>query len=80
MFLMKMKEEQVLAENHEHLQKNQDHKSGPINYGKQMLMETLGSQITADGNCHHEIKRHFALSKAMTNLGQILKIRRPILG
>ena len=28
----------------------------------------LGSQITADGDCSHEIKRHLLLGKAMTNL------------
>ena len=33
-----------------------------------------GSRITADGDCSHEIKRHFLLgSKAMTNLDSILK-------
>ena len=36
----------------------------------------LGSKITADGDCSHEIKRHLLLgSKAMTNLVSILKIR-----
>ena len=36
----------------------------------------LGSKITADGNCSHEIKRHRLLGrKAMTNLGNILKSR-----
>ena len=36
----------------------------------------LGSQITADGDCSHEIKRHLLLGrKAMTNLDSILKIR-----
>ena len=36
----------------------------------------LGSKITADGNCSHEIKRHFLLGrKAMTNLDSILKSR-----
>ena len=36
----------------------------------------LGSKITADGNCSHEIKRHFLLGrKAMTNLGNVLKSR-----
>ena len=36
----------------------------------------LGSQITADGDCSHEIKRHFLLErKAMTNLDSILKGR-----
>ena len=34
----------------------------------------LGSKITADGNCSHEIKRHLLLGgKAMTNLDSILK-------
>ena len=36
----------------------------------------LGSKITADGNCSHDIKRHFLLGRiAMTNLGSILKSR-----
>ena len=36
----------------------------------------LGSKITADGDCRHEIKRRFLLgSKAMTNLDSILKSR-----
>ena len=36
----------------------------------------LGSKITADGNCSHEIKRHLFLGrKAMTNLDSILKSR-----
>ena len=35
-----------------------------------------GSKITADGDCCHEIKRHFLLGrKVMTNLDRILKIR-----
>ena len=35
-----------------------------------------GSKITADGDCHHEIKRHLLLGrKAMTNLDSILKSR-----
>ena len=35
----------------------------------------LGSKITADGDCSHEIKRHLLLGrKAMTNLDSILKI------
>ena len=34
----------------------------------------LGSKITADGDCSHEIKRHLLLGrKAMTNLDCILK-------
>ena len=36
----------------------------------------LGSKITADGDCSHEIKRHLLLGgKAMTNLQSILKNR-----
>jgi len=36
----------------------------------------LGSKITADGDCSHEIKRHLFLGrKVMTNLDSILKIR-----
>ena len=36
----------------------------------------LGSKITADSDCGHEIKRHFLLGrKAMTNLDSILKNR-----
>ena len=40
----------------------------------------LGSKITADGDCSHEIKRHLLLGrKAMTNLDSILKGRDIIL-
>ena len=36
----------------------------------------LGSKITADVDCGHEIKRHLLLGrKVMTNLGSILKSR-----
>ena len=36
----------------------------------------LGSNITADGTCSHEIKRHLLLGrKAVTNLDSILKSR-----
>ena len=36
----------------------------------------LGSKITADGDCSHEIKRHLLLGrKAMTNLDSIHKSR-----
>ena len=36
----------------------------------------LGSKITANGDCSHEIKRHMLLErKAMTNLDSILKTR-----
>ena len=40
----------------------------------------LGSKITADGDCSHEIKRRLLLGrKAMTNLDSILKSRDIIL-
>ena len=36
----------------------------------------LGSKITADGDCSHEIKRHFLLGrKAMSNIDSISKSR-----
>ena len=36
----------------------------------------LGSKITADGDCSHEIKRHLLIGrKSMTNLDSILKSR-----
>ena len=58
--------------------------SGPITSwqidGEEMEAVTdfsfLGSKITADGNCSHEIKRFLLLGrKAMTNLDSILKNR-----
>ena len=40
----------------------------------------MGSKITADGDCRHEIKRHLVLGrKAMTQLDSILKSRDIIL-
>ena len=40
----------------------------------------LGSKITVDGDCSHEIKRHLLLGrKAMTNLDSIFKSRDIIL-
>ena len=44
--------------------------------GKQWEPIFLGSKITADGDCSHEIKRHLLLGrKVMTNLDSILKSR-----
>ena len=46
------------------------------NNGNSDRLYFLGSKITADGDCSHEIKRHFLLRrKAMTNLDSILKNR-----
>jgi len=40
----------------------------------------LGSKITADGDCSHQIKRHLLIGrKAMTNLDSVLKSRAIIL-
>ena len=43
---------------------------------KQWQTTFLGSKLTADGDCSHEIKRHLLLGrKAVTNLDSILKDR-----
>ena len=43
---------------------------------KQCQTIFLGSKITADGDCSHEIKRHLLLGrKVMTSLDSILKSR-----
>ena len=82
--LMKVKEESEKAGLKLNNQKTKIMASGAISSwqigGK--TMETvryfifLGSKITADGDCSHEIKRCLLLGrKAMTNLGSILKSR-----
>ena len=62
--------------------------SGPISSWQidGEIMETvtdfifMGSKITADGKCSHEIKRHLLLSrKPITNLDSILKSRDTLL-
>ena len=46
------------------------------NNGSSDRLYFLGSKITADGDCSHEIKRHLLLGrKVMTNLDSILKSR-----
>ena len=65
------------------IQKTKIMTSGPITSwqidGETMEMVTdifLGSKITANGDCSHEIKRRLLLGrKAMTNLDSILKSR-----
>ena len=43
---------------------------------KQWLTILLGSKVTVDGDCSHEIKRHLLLGrKVMTKLDSILKSR-----
>ena len=82
--LMKVKEESENAGLKLNLQKTKIMVSGPI-ISWQIDGETvetvsdfifLGSKITADGDCSHEIKRRLLLGrKAMTNLSSILKSR-----
>ena len=66
------------------IQKTKIMASGPITSWQMdgETMETvrdsisLGSKITADGDCSHEFKRHLLLGrKAITNLNSILKSR-----
>ena len=83
-FLMKVKEESEKVGLKLNIQKTKIMASGPIT-SWQIDGETveivadlifLGSKITADGDCSHEIKRHLLLArKAMTNLDSILKSR-----
>ena len=80
--LMKVKEESEKVGFRLNIQKTKIMASGPIPSWQidGETMETvrdfifLGSQITADGDCSHEIKRRLLLGrKAMTNLDSILK-------
>ena len=80
--LMKVKEESEKAGLKLNIQRTRIMASGPIT-SWQIDGETrervtdfifLGSKITADGDCSHEIKRCLLLGrKAMTNLGTVLK-------
>ena len=82
--LMKVKEESEKVVLKLSIQKTKIMTSGPIT-SSQIDGETveplsdfifLGSKITADGDCSHEIKRHLLLErKAMRNLESILKNR-----
>ena len=81
---MKVKEESEKVGLKLNIQKTKIMASGPITSwqtdGKTMETVTefifLGSKITADGDCSHEIKRCLLLGrKAMTNLDSILKSR-----
>ena len=82
--LMKVKEESEKVGLKLNIQKTKILASGPITSWQTdgETVETfsdfifLGSKITADGDCSHEIKRHLIFGrKAMTNLGSILKSR-----
>ena len=79
---MKVKEESKKVGLKLNIQKTKIMASGPITSwqidGETMETVTdfifLGSKITADGNCSHEIKRHLLLGrKAMTILDSISK-------
>ena len=81
---MKVKEESEKVGLKLNIQKTKIMTSGPITSWQigGETMETvsdfifLGSKITADGDCSHEIKRCLLLGrKAMTNLDSILKSR-----
>ena len=80
---MEVKEESEKAGLKLIVQKTKIMASGPITWqisGETMETVTdlifLGSKITADGDCSHEIKRYLLLGqKAMTNLDSILKSR-----
>ena len=82
--LVKVKEESEKVGLKLNIQKTNIMASGPITSwqidGGIMEKVTdfilLGSQITADGDCSHEIKRHLSLRrKTMTNLDSVLKSR-----
>ena len=82
--LMKVKEDSEKADLKLNIQKTKIMASGPITSWQidEGPMETgrefifLGSKITADGNCSHEIKRRLLLGrKVMTNLDSIFKSR-----
>ena len=81
---MEVKEESENVGLKLNIQKTKTMASGPITSWQidREIVETVtdfifwGSKITADGDCSHEIKRHFLLGrKAMTNLDSILKSR-----
>ena len=77
--LMKVKEESEKAGLKLNIQKTRPITSRQI-HGETMEMVSdfifLGSKITADADCSHEIKRHLLLGrKAMTNLDSILESR-----
>ena len=79
--LMKVKKESEKVGLKLNIQKTKIMASGPITscrwMGKQwQTFIFLGSKITADGDCSHEIKRCLLLGrKVMTNLDSILKSR-----
>ena len=79
--LMKLKEESEKVGLKPNIQKMKIMAFGPITSWQidgEIVIDFIfrGSQITADGDCSHEIKRHLLLGrKVMTNLDSILKSR-----
>ena len=73
--LMKVKEESENVSLKLNIQKTKIMASGPIT-SWEIDGETVGSKITADGDCSREIKRRLLLGrKVMTNLDSIFKSR-----
>ena len=82
--LLRVKEESEKAGLKPNIQKTKIMASGPITSWQidgekwkqwQILFFFLGSKITVDGACSHEIKRHLLLGKkATTNLDSVLNI------
>ena len=84
LLILKVKEESEKTRLKLNIQKTKIMASGPITSWQidGQTMETvtdfifLGSKITADGECSHEIKRHLLFGrKVMTNLDSVLKTR-----
>ena len=75
--LMKVKEESEKVGLKLNIQKTKIMASSPITSWEIVSdFIFLGSKITADGDCSHEIKRHLLLGrKIMTNLDSVLKSR-----
>jgi len=73
--LMKVKVESEKVGLKLNIQKTKMMVSGP-NSGNSVRLYFLGSKITADGDCSHEIKRHLLLGrKVTTKLDSIFKSR-----
>ena len=87
-FLMKVKEESEKVGLKLNIQKTKIVASGPITSWQidGEIVEAvsdfifLGSKITVDGDCSHEIKRHLLLGrKVMTNLDSILNLFKALI-
>ena len=79
--LMRVKEEREKVGLKLNIQKMKIMASGPITSWQidEQIVETVTdfifgrSKITADSDCHHEIKRHLLLGRKVTNLASIFK-------